>query len=380
MDDLIKAEPASTDPLDAKKLEDGIGFCLSGGGFRAMVFHLGALWRLNELGLLQRIARFSSVSGGSITNGVLALAWRDLNFGGSGAAANFADLVAKPILAFARTRVDVGAILLGLIPGLSASGRVAAAYDKALFHGATLRDLPPQPRFNFNATNLMSAGLMRISQDYVADYRIGQIVKPSFRLADVVAASSAFPPVLSPLDLDFGDQPMVSWPGAPLGKEPYTRRAVLTDGGVYDNLGLESVWKRYRTVLASNAGRNVDAEENPAHSWPLQLNRVVNVMYNQVDNARERQLLALARAKVRTVGYWTIQTDPGKFPVRSPLSLSPAELLQSATISTRLSTLSAAECTLLVRHGYLLSDLAVRNHVDTTLSAPSAFPVLTNYL
>ena len=35
----------------------GIALCLSGGGYRAMVFHLGALWRLNEGGYLPRLDR-----------------------------------------------------------------------------------------------------------------------------------------------------------------------------------------------------------------------------------------------------------------------------------------------------------------------------------
>ena len=37
--------------------EDGIALCLSGGGYRAMLFHLGALWRLNDLGHLPRLDR-----------------------------------------------------------------------------------------------------------------------------------------------------------------------------------------------------------------------------------------------------------------------------------------------------------------------------------
>ena len=39
-------------PIDGEKLEDITGFCLSGGGYRAMLFHVGALWRLNELSYL----------------------------------------------------------------------------------------------------------------------------------------------------------------------------------------------------------------------------------------------------------------------------------------------------------------------------------------
>src|ERR1700693_2934541 len=50
----------------------GIGRCLSGGGFRAALFHLGALRRLHELEILQRVRWISAVSGGSIIAGHLA--------------------------------------------------------------------------------------------------------------------------------------------------------------------------------------------------------------------------------------------------------------------------------------------------------------------
>src|SRR5262249_61574641 len=49
--------------------EPGMALCLSGGGYRAMIFHVGVLWRLNEAGLLGSLKRVSSVSGGSITAG-----------------------------------------------------------------------------------------------------------------------------------------------------------------------------------------------------------------------------------------------------------------------------------------------------------------------
>src|SRR5690348_18283259 len=58
--------------------EPGIALCLSGGGYRAMLFHVGCLWRLNQLGMLARLDRISSVSGGSITSGVLGMNWREL--------------------------------------------------------------------------------------------------------------------------------------------------------------------------------------------------------------------------------------------------------------------------------------------------------------
>jgi len=107
----------------------GTGLCLSGGGYRAMLFHLGALWRLNELRQLQRVARVSSVSGGSITAGVLALAWDDLAFE-NGRATNFVGAVVEPVRRLAGRTIDVPAILLGmLLPG-SSGNRIASSYDR----------------------------------------------------------------------------------------------------------------------------------------------------------------------------------------------------------------------------------------------------------
>jgi len=103
----------------------GIGLCLSGGGYRAMLFHLGAIWRLNELGMLrkeivvsgakqigpQRLVRISSVSGGSITAGLLGLRWKSLVFDGANVATNLGQMIVEPIRVLASTTIDVGAIL-----------------------------------------------------------------------------------------------------------------------------------------------------------------------------------------------------------------------------------------------------------------------------
>jgi NTE family protein len=82
---------------DATHIEPGIALCLSGGGYRAMIFHLGALIRLNEIGLLAKLNRVSSVSGGSITAAQLGLKWRDLQFQND-VAKNLQELVIDPIL------------------------------------------------------------------------------------------------------------------------------------------------------------------------------------------------------------------------------------------------------------------------------------------
>ena len=233
--------PVHPTPADAEtRLEDGVALCLSGGGYRAMVFHLGVLWRLNETKLLSKVKRFSSVSGGSITAGVLARGWGKLTFT-NGVATNFEDVVVQSVRQMASTTIDLGAVFWGsVLPG-SISDRVAGAYREHLFDDTTLQDLPDEPRFIFNATNLESGVAFRFSKPYMGDYRVGRILDPTIELAVAVSASSAFPPVLSPCVLDLRGQRWTDDDGNDLGDKPGFRDEIkLTDGGVYDNMGLET--------------------------------------------------------------------------------------------------------------------------------------------
>src|SRR5215470_18322898 len=128
-DDLPELEEDS-----AAGTEEGVALALSGGGYRAMMFHVGALYRLNQIGLLGKLSRISSVSGGSITAGFLGLLWNKLQFD-AGKAANFS-LFVEGMREMADTTVDAGAVIAGiLLPG-SISDRVAKAYDEVLFKGA----------------------------------------------------------------------------------------------------------------------------------------------------------------------------------------------------------------------------------------------------
>jgi NTE family protein len=263
--------------------EDGIGLALSGGGYRAMIFHVGALIRLNELALLRKIKRISSVSGGSITAAALGMSWKDLEFAGD-VATNF-DIFVKRMRTMAETTIDAGAIIGGILFPGSISDRVAKAYDETLFHGSKLAGLPDDaqpgnPRFVINATNVQTAALWRFSRNYMGDYRVGLVEKPDVSLAAAVAASSAFPPVLSPSELDI-EQPVVNTPGADLHRPPFTKTAILSDGGVYDNLGLETIAKRYQTLLVSDAGQKIAPEEDPHRDWARHSLRVLDTVDNQ---------------------------------------------------------------------------------------------------
>ena len=75
-----------------------------------MLFHLGALWRLNELQYLPKLSRVSSVSGGSITSGALAVNWKNLNFDSAGLALNFDQQLTQPIRGMAPQSIDISSI------------------------------------------------------------------------------------------------------------------------------------------------------------------------------------------------------------------------------------------------------------------------------
>jgi len=122
------SSPVRTIPGDPAQPQQGLALCLSGGGYRAMLFHLGVLWRLNEAGVLPKFDRVSSVSGGSITAGVLALHWGELEFDETGRANAFGSKVVDEIRRFASVTVDIGAVLTGIaLPFVSVSDRVVRA-------------------------------------------------------------------------------------------------------------------------------------------------------------------------------------------------------------------------------------------------------------
>src|SRR5262245_62898119 len=100
-----------------------VGLALSGGGFRATLFHLGVIWRLNEIGWLRRIDMITSVSGGSIINGMLAARWNSLNWqnipGVGDCATNFAAEIAAPLRAFCQRAIDVYSVVIGFLSSFS---------------------------------------------------------------------------------------------------------------------------------------------------------------------------------------------------------------------------------------------------------------------
>lgn len=369
----------------------GVGLCLSGGGFRAMLFHLGALWRLNEVGyltpdakivsgapggesVLGSLARVSSVSGGSITSGVLGHKWRQLAFAASGLATRFVDEVVEPVRALAGETLDVGSVLRGwLLPG-SANSRLAKAYRKHLFGDATLQDLPDAPRFVINAVNVQSGALWRFMKPYMRDWRVGEIRNPQVLLADAVAASTAFPPVLAPAEFHWREADYAPKSGKDLQRPPYTTTVMLADGGLYDNLGLETVWKRCRTILVSDAGAKMNPDPSPGRDPIAQTRRSLDVVDNQVRSLRKRQLIDSYVRNERSGVYWGIRSNIADYGGSNVLPCPHQKTMLLATIPTRLSRVEPLLQERLINWGYAVCDAALRAHVDSSLNPPNSFP------
>lgn len=363
---------------DPRNAQDGIALCVSGGGYRAMLFHVGAFWRLNELGYLPKLARISSVSGGSITAGLLGLKWSNLAFDASDVAQNFEGEVVQPIRALADSTIDESSVIGGLLTPDSIAEKVADAYRRHLFGNATLQDLPPDPpRFVINATNVQSGVLFRFSRPFLADYRVGLMRNPNVELALAVAASSAFPPVLSPLTLEF---PVSAWEppsghtSEDLHREPFLTDVVLTDGGVYDNLGLETAWKRYRTILVSNGGGKMQPEAEPKRDWVRHALRINDIIDNQVGSLRIRQVIGAYEAGDRRGTYWGTRADIAEYGVPDALPCPVEKTTVLAQLNTRLQRLDTTVQERLINWGYAVCDAAMRRWVEPEAGAPGGFP------
>ncbi len=222
-----------------------LGLALSGGGFRATLFHLGVIRYLRDAGLLEQIGTICSVSGGSILAAHLALHWREYLSG------DF-DRAAEPILRFVqlgiRNRISrryplffLGHLAKGMLPlptaVFSATEALHSLYARWLFDDASLGALRPgdeaRPTLYILATNLSTGRLSAFTHEgYFDGMQLHATEVPDVALA--VAASSAFTGFFPPISVT----PAVLGLGAGDELQPSTH--FLTDGGVYDNLGVRA--------------------------------------------------------------------------------------------------------------------------------------------
>lgn len=376
----VEALPLTSDRGTKQELRDELALCLSGGGYRAMLFHLGVLWYLNDAKYLPKLDRISSVSGGSLTAGILAIKWSQLRFEND-VATNFPQVVVTAVRKIAATTIDAGSVIRGILtPGTSIGERIVKRYRDVAFGDARLDQLPDRPVFVINASNVQTGALFRFTKNYIADWRIGVIKNPTRLVAEAVAASSAFPPILSPSILKFRHEDWSELNTAEAGEKPFTEEVVLTDGGVYDNMGLENPWKKSKRVIVSDAGAKFTAEAKQPHDFARHSIRINSVIDNQVRSLRRRQVGA-AFDKTREPGasdphtgvFFAMWTPASQF-ATSSLNFDEQRGLELATTPTRLAELKPELQNRIINYGYAMAERAIRTHFDPAAFAPVKFP------
>jgi len=365
-----------------------LGLALSGGGFRATLFHVGSLLRINNAGFLPEIKEVTSVSGGSIIAAHLGVNWSTLQFNDDNVATNFDEVIVDPIRDFCGRTVDVGVILGGILsPIRHPSQLLNKNYRKHLFGDRTLQDLPATgdgPRFTIYATSLQTGASVRFTRDYLGEYHLGQIANPEIAIATAVAASSAFPPPLCPVKVKLDSGKWVKSHISDLHDDEYLKSTMLLgDGGIYDNLGLERLTKNCDEIFVSDAGApfGVDRKLKAGRfSQLVRTKRALDIMSNQVRALRSRHLVQEFEDATKRGAYWGIGTRIGEFPLAEK-NLSPALVSDSDTtrkisgMRTRLNKFSDEEQGRLINWGFALADAALRSRYDASIAAQDGLPI-----
>ena len=252
LEDIVKPCGDEKRPRDPGRVDHGPTFALtfSGGGFRAALAALGVVRFLADCGRLGDVRFVSSVSGGSISNGLLACSWRQLREEGFTAEA-VERLVIDPAIQSITGSSLKDEVLRNLWRTLGPQTRthiLAQALDRRFFRGRSLESLDQRCRFVINAVNLVTGVRFAFEQDVLGDYVVGlaSTAGTGISVATAAAASAAVPGAFAPLAIHG-----IAFPCAQRG-DP-----LLLDGGAYDNTGLEAFdGDRYRDLflIAMNAG------------------------------------------------------------------------------------------------------------------------------
>jgi NTE family protein len=376
-----------------ERLDRGSCLCLSGGGFRATLFHVGVIQRLNELGVLSRLSTITSVSGGSILNGLLACRWSQLNRNADGVFTNLDEVISRPMRQFCSVDIRTPIIIGGRVNPLnwrelardrfSVSARfLADAYEK--LYAARFADVSTEsPRFIFCATNMHSGACWHFHAGAacrMGDFYTGYCDASHVRVSDAVAASSAFPFGFSALRLAIPDglkltreDPWGEVRASPAKRSNTSRKdkgriLFLTDGGVYDNLGVEPVWNRYNKLLVSDAGRPFDDIDTCGQDLYSRLKRASDISMEQVGAVRKRWLVDEFLTGRRTGAIWALHSRLEDFPLSDRCGFESSTSAAIQRIRTDLDSFSDAEASCLANHGYSLADAALRSRAPTMCS------------
>ena len=358
---------------------DGVALCLSGGGYRAMLFHVGvAVAAATTRAGCKRLDRVSSVSGGSITAGALALAWPKLDFERRSERARFVAAGRSRCARWRRT-VDVAGVIVGaLTPEHDLRARRRRPTAEHLFGDATLQDLPDRPRFVINATNVQSGALLRFSKPYMADWRVGRVDHADRRARRRRGRLLGLPARPLPASSSTCATSAVDRRARqrPRGTASSASASCSSDGGVYDNLGLETAWKAARPCSSPTPAARWRPRPTPTTTGAATCSACSSVIDNQVRSLRKRQCVE------RVQGAASARARTGASAATSPTSASPTRCprrtrrrWRSPTLSTRLARLDAVVQERLINWGYAACDAGdARPRRPRRCPRPAAYP------
>ena len=365
---MIDTMATSLAPAGARR---GLALALSGGGFRATLFHLGALRRLNELGVLTELDMITSVSGGSIMAAGLADAMIASPPTKGVPLTNFEAMAAKvhDLTSYNLRRT----ILLEKLKPWNWLRSLPELVAKELERRVTDRPLPALPRmpeFVFCATDMVFGVNWIYTRDRAGDFQAGysKTKLDAISIAHAAAASACFPPIFKPIRTSVDPASLNG--GMARGAEADRCRAAirLSDGGVYDNMGLEPSWKGAATLLVSDAGGPFEFAKD--RGTFADIKRYPDIMGNQARALRKRWLIDSYESGIGPGGkagfggtYWSTGGTRAEYDKADTLGYSGATAAMITHIRTDLDAFSPAEAAILENHGYFMADIALKVHV-----------------
>ncbi len=347
-----------------------LALALSGGGVRAAVFHCGVLQRLALDGLLEQTTFVSTVSGGSLVTGLI-LCRNGHRWPGS---KEFLDTVLPQVTErLTTTTLQWSYVWRSLaLPWRLARGRariLAKQLEAQWGIEGSLQQLPATPRWIINATCYETGKNWRFGQSRMGDYLTGYVRNPDVAITDAIAASAAVPGLIGPLVVRSSRYAWHRYEGGEL--VPTTtpaKRYELWDGGVYDNLGIEPLFKPsggfrdgFDMVVVSDASaplefspRTLRRMKKPGH----RVHRLIDIATDQIRGLRSRAVVAELVRAVDTGVYLrmgnTVEQIYSAVERTAPSGdhLSAEETKKAATFPTTLRRLTQVEFTRLRRHGF----------------------------
>jgi predicted acylesterase/phospholipase RssA len=353
-----------------------IGLALSGGGFRATLYHLGVIRYLRDNGTLPYVADIAAVSGGSIVAAHLLLNW-DRYTGSDAEFAEAASEVVRFVQHDVRNRIvrrlpllfpiRLAAKLIGWdAPRLTPNAILETYYRQFLYGDRRLFELPEKPALHILATNVSDGVMAVFNREGLHIQKREQGETDPFRhvagqtasIAKVVSASSAFPGFFPPVEISAHDL------GVHDGQFPTES---FTDGGVYDNLGTRAfAWlKRHRghaydRVIVSDAGKPFQILGNAPLGFIAQSIRASDILWDRVWQL-ERENFGDQN------GFYFMPVTHIVDPHEDPQALHPVVQAEVSSIRTDLDRFSDLEANALVAHGYEVARSMHRRIADKTL-------------